>query len=123
MREVITYYAFDDTPFNTEAECAAYENEHSNRFKRIMENVVLFDKNNCPASFENENEFFSIYEDCHFLIVRNDLKDDDTAFLGERGYIDIPHEKGFYHIEDFDWTEFHKSWGPLIPYIIGEKSI
>lgn len=123
MRKVVTYYAFDETPFNTEAECMAYENEHSKRFKRIIENVVLFDKNDCPASFENENEFISIYQEGSFLIVKDHLEDGDTTFLDDRGYMDIPHEKGFYHMGNYDWVEFHKAWGPLIPYITGEKSI
>lgn len=123
MRKVVTYYAFDETPFDTEAECLFYENELNNKFKKIKENVVLFNKENVPSSFETEDEFISIYCDAQFLIIRNNLEDADTAFLDARGYIDIPHEKGFYHLEDYDWIELHVSWGPLIPYITSEKSI
>ena len=123
MYKITTYYAFDDTAFKTEEECIAYENERNNKFKRVIENIILFDKDGFPTPFKNEKEFISIYEDCQFFICKDNLEDDDTSFLEERGYIDIPHERGFYHNENYEWVEFYEAWAPLIPYIIGEKSI
>ena len=109
MRKVVVYYAWDDTEFDNEMECADYERQTIALIKEIHTKMVIFDKDRNYiawepiSSIENWIEWFSItWGTVYFIHIKEDLSPQAEGFIrAEWGYI-FPNEFGTWKY-NFDW--------------------
>ncbi len=114
MKEIITYVADDGNTFDNKEKCLAYENELKTRFNKFKEKVKAYKFDGTEISFSNEDEFIQKYEEMTFLEIKDEVTSNESFFISDRGYCNIPDSPGLYmynssamdYIPFLDWIPF-----------------
>lgn len=112
MKTVTTYIAFDDTEFDTEKECLAYEQHYLDLIIEIDECYDFLDKDMyaLPLMYshnieESCDEFDKVFDYCDCVIVNRIPSTEATAFLWNFFGYELPKEVGLwrYNYKKCDW--------------------
>lgn len=96
MREIITYEANDGTIFDNKEDCVKYEDQLKMRFDSFKKKVKAYKSDGVEILFSNEDEFIKNYEEMTFLEIKEEMTFDESHFIDERGYCNIPDSPGLY---------------------------
>jgi hypothetical protein len=115
------YIADDGTKFNDKDACREYELT-KNVLPSVKANVTGYTLGGIEVPF-NDNAT-SWYDNSYFIVVHNDMTEEEEKYWGyELGYT-MPTKKGVYRYEDDMWinyfeekTEFENNWAPIIEKI------
>lgn len=112
MKIVTTYIAFDDTEFNTEEECLAYEQHDMDLCIEIDECYEFFDKdmNSLPLMYSHNieefcDEFDRAYNDCDYMRVNRIPSDEAATLLWNFFGFDMPEKIGLWRYTIYGWEK------------------
>ena len=101
MREVTTYYAFDDTEFDVREECIEYESKGRDYCCEFIKAYDFYDKDkqhiDIPATDADRmlSDIEEAYSKSEYVRVY-DLLDDALEFIYQQLGLDLPHEVGYF---------------------------
>lgn len=106
MRSETTYYAFDDTEFDTAEECIAYEE----KIKNSLLGVRFFDEKMNPVIIDSPDNAERFGDAMYLLITEEDAARDYLNWIKDYTGIDTPEsdwhngDVWFYDDDKYEWV-------------------
>ena len=108
MKILTLYVAYDDTEFDSEAECRLYEQEASDLIDEALNVYTFYDRDKniiipkCDSIEEYLEWFDMTTDDCEYIKVAADISRELHKFLYRNIGACVPEEKGFYK---YNWDK------------------
>lgn len=115
------YIADDGTQFTDEYECHEYEIKQK-ILHAIRANVTGYTSDGEIVPLDDDDDYLeSWYDNSYFIVVHNDMTEEEKNYWGYGLGYTMPTKKGVYRYEDDMWIDYFEekrtfecNWAPMI---------